>query len=131
MFSQMMQDSDVKKLRGRSAIQAAHGGITCEDESRLDAIISNLYGVDIDEAAEIHLNYHVDRIVAALARRSAEKGIKNSAFAERLQRLDLSGAAYQVAKGKLTEAGAIDALFRALGAMENPGKDDRYVSFYG
>jgi hypothetical protein len=131
MFSQMMQDSDAKKLRGRPAIQAAHGGITGEDELRLDAIISDLYGVDIDEAAEIHLNYHVDRIVAALARRSRENGMKNSMFAERLQRLDLSGAAYQVAKGKLTEAAAIDALFRAVVAMENPDKDDRYVSFYG
>jgi hypothetical protein len=128
----MMQDSDdAKKLRGRPAIQSAHGGITGEDESRLDAIISDLYGVDIDEAAEIHLNYHVDRIVAGLARRSGEKGIKNSMFAERLQRLDVSGAAYQVAKGKLTEAAAIDALFRAVLGMENPDKHDRYVSFYG
>jgi hypothetical protein len=127
----MMQDSNAKKLRGRHAIQTAHGGITGEDESRLDAIICDLYGVDIDEAAEIHLNYHVDRIVAALERRSREKGIKNSMFENRLQRLDLFGAAYQVAKGKLAEAAAIDALFRALVAMENPDKHDRYVSFYG
>jgi hypothetical protein len=131
MFLQKMQDSDAKKLRGRSAIQAAHDGITGEDEARLDAIISNLYGVKIDEAEDIHLNYHVDRILAILARRSGEKGIKSNMLAERLQRLDLSGAAYQVAKGKLTEPGAIDALFRALAAMEGADKHDRYVSFYG
>jgi hypothetical protein len=131
MFLQKMQDSDTKKLRGRSAIQAAHDGITGEDEARLDAIISNLYGVNIDEAEDIHLNYHVDRILATLGRRGGERGIKSNMLAERLQRLDLSGAAYQVAKGKLTEAAAIDALFRALAAMENPDKHDRYVSFYG
>jgi hypothetical protein len=131
MFLQKMQDSDAKKLRGRSAIQAAHDGITGEDEARLDAIISNMYGVNIDEGEDIHLNYHVDRILATLARRGGEKLIKSNVFAKRLQRLDLSGAAYQVAKGKLTEAAAIDALFRALAAMENPDKYDRYVSFYG
>ena len=131
MFLQKMQDSDAKKLRGRSAIQAAHDGITGEDEARLDAIISNMYGVNIDEGEDIHLNYHVDRILATLARRGGEKLIKSNVFAKRLQRLDLSGAAYQVAKGKLTEAAAIDALFRALAAMENPDKHDRYVSFYG
>jgi hypothetical protein len=131
MFLQKMQDSDAKKLRGRSAIQAAHDGITGEDEARLDAIISNMYGVNIDEGEDIHLNYHVDRILATLARRGGEKLIKSNMFAKRLQRLDLSGAAYQVAKGKLTEAAAIDALFRALAAMENPDKHDRYVSFYG
>jgi hypothetical protein len=36
-----------------------------------------------------------------------------------------------VAKGKLSEAAAIDALFRSLRAMENQAKDDRYINFYG
>jgi hypothetical protein len=131
MFLQKMQNNDSKKLRGRSAIQAAHHGITVEDEARLDVIISNLYGVNIDEAEDIHLNYHVDRILAIIARRGGEKGIKTNMLAERLQRLDLAGAAYQVAKGKLSEPGAIDALFRALAAMENPDKNDSHLSFYG
>jgi hypothetical protein len=131
MFLHKMQDSDTKKLRGRSAIKAAHEDITSEDEARLNAIISNLYEVNIDEAEDIHLNYHVDRILAVLAKRSKEKGIKKGMLAERLQHLDLSGAAYQVAKGRLTEAAAIDTLFRALAAVENPNKHDRYVNFYG
>lgn len=131
MFLQNMQDSDTKKLRGRSAIQAAHDGITGEDEARLDALISNLYGVNMDEAEDIHLNYHVDRILAALARRGGEKGIRINRLAEQLQCFDLSGAAYQVAKGKLIEAAAIDALFRALAATENVDQHDRYASFYG
>jgi hypothetical protein len=126
-----MQDNDTKNLRGRVAIKAAHEGITGEDEARLDSIISNLYRVNIDEAEDIHLNYHIDRILSALLRRGGEKGIKSNIIAERLQRLDVSAAAYQVARGKLIEAAAIDALFRALAAMEHTDKHDRYVSFYG
>jgi hypothetical protein len=125
-----MQDSDARKPRGRSAIQAAHVGVTSEDEARLDLIISDLYGVDNDEAAEIHLNYHVDRMLAALARRCAERGIRIDTIAEWLRYLDVSGAANQVAKGRLSEAAAIDTLFRSLRAIENQDRDDRYINFY-
>jgi hypothetical protein len=48
-----------------------------------------------------------------------------------LRYLDVSGAAYQVAKGRLSEAAAIDALFRSLRAMEDQNRDDRYINFYG
>ena len=126
-----MQESDDKRPRGRSAIQAAHGGVTGEDEAKLDLMISDLYGVDSDEAAEIHLNYHIDRVLAALARRCAERGIRSDAIAERLRYLDVSGAANQVAKGRLSEPAAIDALFRAVRAVDNQDSDDRYISFYG
>ncbi len=126
-----MHETDAKKPRGRSAIQAAHGGVTGEDEARLDLMISDLYGVDGDEAAEIHLNYHLDRLVAALVRRCSEKGIRTDTIANRIRYLNVSGSADQVAKGKLSEAAAIDALFRSLSSMENPAKDDRYINFYG
>jgi hypothetical protein len=126
-----MQEGDAKKPRGRSAIQAAHAGLTSEDEARLDLMISDLYEVDSDEAAEIHLNYHVDKMLAVLARRWAERGIRSDEIADRLRHLDVSGAANQVTKGRLSEAAAIDALFRSLRAMENQGKDDRYINFYG
>lgn len=126
-----MHKTEAKKLRGRSAIQAAHGGITSEDEARLDLMISDLYGVDEDEAAEIHHNYHLDRLAAAIVRRSTEKGIRADAIADRIRYLNLSGFADQVAKGKLSEAAAIDALFRSIKAMQNEGKDDRYINFYG
>ncbi len=126
-----MHQTDAKKPRGRSAIQAAHGGITSEDEARLDLMISDLYGVDEDEAAEIHLNYHLDRLAAALLRRSAEKGIRADTIADRIRYLNVSGFADQVAKGKLSEAAAIDALYRSLKAIENESKDDRYINFYG
>ena len=126
-----MHETDAKKPRGRSAIQAAHGGVTSEDEARLDLMISDLYGVDGDEAAEIHLNYHLDRLVAALVRRCSEKGIRTDTIANRIHYLNVSDSADQVAKGKLSEAAAIDALFRSLSSMENQAKDDRYINFYG
>ena len=125
-----MHESDDKKPRGRSAIQAAHGGVTSEDEARLDLMISDLYGVDGEEAAEIHLNYHLDRLVGGLVRRCSEKGVRTNAIADRIRYLNVSGCADQVAKGKLSEAAAIDALFRSLRAMENQAKDDRYINFY-
>jgi len=126
-----MQESDAKRPRGRSAIQAAHGGLTIEDEARLDLMICDLYGVDSDEASEIHLNYHVDRMLAALTRRCAEKGISNEVVADRLRYVDVLGTANQVSKGRLSEPAAIDALFRSLQAAESQDRDDRYISFYG
>ncbi len=126
-----MQESNAKKLRGRTAIRAAHGSITNEDEARLDLIISDLYGVDNDEAAEIHLNYHIDKMLAALAARCKQRGITSESIADRLRYLDVSAVARQVVKGKLSEAAAIDSLFRSLQATQNQDSDDRYINFYG
>ena len=121
----------MKRLRGKSAIDVAHEGLNGEDEGRLDSAISALYGVDNDEALEIHTNYHVDRIFSSLVRRARENGMKKSAIAKRLPVLDFAGVASQVALGKLAEAAAVDLLFRQLAALESPGKsDDRYFQFY-
>lgn len=62
----MQELPNMKKLRGRSAIEAAHAGMSGENEPRLESGISTLYGVPHDEAAEIHTNYHVDRIFLSL-----------------------------------------------------------------
>jgi hypothetical protein len=134
MFSRKMQNNTSdRKLRGRSAIEAAHAGVSGHDETRLDATISMLYGVGSDEAAEIHTNYHVERIFLALEKRARENGMKREVLAERMQYLDIVGVASQVAKGKLAEAAAVDVLFRGLSAIESRGKaaDDRYSNFYG
>jgi hypothetical protein len=124
-------DKQESRLKGRSAIDAAHAGVVGEDEARLDATISRLYGVESDEAAEIHANYHVDKILASLARRAGENGMKRETLAKRVRNLDISGAARQVAKGKLTEAAAVDALFRGLATIESNGKADDRFSIYG
>jgi len=128
----MRNHSEVRKLRGRSAIDAAHTGVVGEDEARLDAEISMLYEVQRDEAAEIHTNYHVDRIFSSLVQRARDSGMKKEAIAKRVQNLDFVGVASQVAAGKLAEAAAVDALFRNLARTEAPGTvDDRYINFYG
>ena len=127
----MHDNIDARKLRGKPAIEAAHAGVTGEDEARLDLTISSLYGVESDDAADIHASYHVERIFLSLERRARENGMKLETLMQRGQRLDVSGAARQVAKGKMTEAAAVDALFRGLSTIENPQKDDRYINFYG
>lgn len=123
-------DKEESKLKGRSAIEAAHVGVTGEDEARLDATISQLYGVESEEAAEIHTNYHVDKILASLAKRAGENGMKREILVERIRHLEISSTAYQVAKGKLTEAAAVDALFRGLTIIESKGKAEDRFSIY-
>jgi hypothetical protein len=124
-----MEKSETK-VRGKSAIEAAHIGVIGEDEVRLDATISQLYGVEIDEAADIHANYHIDKILSSLARRARENGMRRETLAEGIKHLDVSGSAYQVAKGKMTEAAAVDALFRGLTIESNGRTQDRF-NIYG
>ena len=121
-------------MRGRSAIDAAHAGITGSDEARLDATISSLYGVESDEATEIHANYHIGRMLASLEKRARENGMTRETLVDRAKYLDIHGAAREVAKGKLAETAAVDVLFRSLSTMENrsdPSEQDRYINFYG
>jgi hypothetical protein len=130
--SEIMQDNDFRRLRGKSAIDAAHEGISGDDEVRLDSAISALYDVDSEEAADIHANYHIDRIFAALVQRARDNGMRKDAIAKRLATVDFSGIGSQVAKGKLVEAAALELLFRQLSSAESNGKpDDRYIQFYG
>lgn len=127
-----MQDNDLRRLRGKSAIDAAHEGISGEDEVRLDSAISTLYGVDGDEALEIHANYHIDRIFAQLIQRARQNGMKKNAIAKRLAGLDFNTIGSQVAVGKLAEAAAVELLFRQLANAESRTRpDDRYIQFYG
>lgn len=126
-----MNKRDSNKLRGRSAIEAAHAGIVGEDEARLDTTISQLYGVESEEAAEIHANYHIDKILASLAKRARENGMKRETLATRVQSLNISGAAHQVAKGRMTETAAVDTLFRGLSIIESNGKADDRFGIYG
>jgi len=67
----------------------------------------------------------------SLERRARENGMKMETLMQKVQYLDVSGAARQVAKGKMTEAAAVESLFRGLSTIENPQRDDRYINFYG
>jgi len=127
-----MEDGEPRRLKGKSAIDAAHEGISGDDEIRLDTAISALYDVDNQEAADIHANYHIDRIFSSLVQRARENGMRKDAIAKRLASVDFAGVGSQVSKGKLAEAAALELLFRQLSNVESDGKhDDRYIQFYG
>ena len=56
-------NDESSKLRGRMAISIQHQNISAaQEEKRLNNKISQMYGVDSDEAIDIHVNYHLDRI---------------------------------------------------------------------
>lgn len=97
----------------------------------MDAVISSIYNVARNEASEIHINYHLDRILSLLLELVTANGIRQNDLAERLRNLDFLGIASQVARGKLSENAAADTLFRLISLAEAPGEpDDRYIGFY-
>jgi len=127
-------NDESSKLRGRMAISIQHQNISAaQEEKRLNNKISEMYGVDSDEAIDIHINYHLDRISAFLLRRARKNGMLESMFLKRLNSLNASGYAYSVAQGELLEMAAVDILYKQLCNLHNndQAKDDRYVSFYG
>jgi hypothetical protein len=122
------------KLRGRTAISIQHQNISAaQEEKRLNNKISEMYGVDSDEAIDIHVNYHLDRISDFLLRRARKNGMLESMFFKRLNSLNAIGYAYSVAQGELLEMAAVDTLYKQLCNLHNNDQptDDRYVSFYG
>ncbi|MGE5660622.1 MAG: hypothetical protein ACM3X1_00080 [Ignavibacteriales bacterium] len=127
-------NNESSKLRGRTAISIQHQNISAaQEEKRLNNKISEMYGVDSDEAIDIHVNYHLDRISAFLLRRARKNGMLESMFFKRLKSLNAIGYAYNVAQGELLEMAAVDILYKQLCNLQNNDEptDDRYVSFYG
>ncbi len=119
--------------RGKTALDIEHQNIMEEDERRIDLRICALYGVNVEEASEIHTNYHLQRIVTLLKIRAARHGMTESTYLERLQSLDLHHYATLISKGRLIENAAVDVLYKGL-ISRNFGPshlDDRYNSFYG
>ena len=122
------------KLRGRTAISIQHKNISmAQEEKRLNDDISEMYDVDSDEAIDIHVNYHLDRITAFLLRRARKNGMLESVFFDRLNSLNAVGYAYSIAQGELLEMAAVDILYKQLCNIHNNQQpiDDRYISFYG
>jgi|SRR5205823_12611333 hypothetical protein len=130
------KNTQPSKLRGKSAIDISHNNITKEDEKRINIKISDIYGVDLEEAAEIHINYHLHRIFLLLLDRAKKQGMIESVFVERVRHFDVQGFAYQVSMGELIEMAAIDLLYRLLSDTQNENsvnriREDRYINFYG
>lgn len=120
--------------RGRIALDLEHENILEEDERRIDTKICILYGVEAEEAKEIHANYHSDRLYFLLRDRARKHGMTESTFLEKLESLNFYSYAYMVSRGQLMEMAAVDILYKGLCNPENSGHDgfdDRYISFYG
>ena len=124
------------KLRGKSAIDISHKSILKEDEKRINIKISDIYGVDLDEAKEIHINYHLQRIFSLLLERVKKQGMTESLFVDIVRDLDIQEFAYQVSMGELIEMAAIDLLYKQLCEIQdniisnNVIREDRYINFY-
>ena len=129
-------DVEPSKLRGKSAINILHKSILKEDEKRVNGKISNIYGVDLDEAKEIHTNYHLQRIFSLLLERAKKQGMTESLFVDKVRDLDVQEFAYQVSMGELIEMAAIDLLYKQLCEIQNNMisnnviREDRYINFY-
>ena len=120
--------------RGRIALDLEHKNILEEDERRIDTKICILYGVEAEEAKEIHANYHSDRLYFLLRDRARKHGMTEPTFLEKLESLNFYSYAYNVSRGQLMEMAAVDILYKGLCNSENNGPnnfDDRYISFYG
>jgi hypothetical protein len=122
------------KLRGRIAIDNEHKDILKEDERRMNIKISNMYGVDQEEAREIHINYHIHRISSLLFDRAKKHGMTDLMIINRIKDLNIIRLAYMVSEGELIEMAAADILYKELCTVEEEGystKEDRYINFYG
>jgi len=116
--------------KGRIALDLEHENISEEDERRIDSKICTLYGVEPDEAKEIHTNYHSHRLYLLVRDRARKHGMTESTFFERLKSLNVYHYAQIVSQGRLMEIAAVDVLYKGLYISESD-PDDRYISFYG
>ena len=123
-------DRSSSQERGRTALDLEHENISGEDERRIDTRICIIYGVEADEAKDIHTNYHSYRLYLLLRSRARKHGMTESTFLEMLKGLNIYHYAQIVSQGRLTETAAVDVLYKGLYISEND-QDDRYVSFYG
>jgi hypothetical protein len=125
-------DAASLKLRGRRAIDMEHKNKLKEDEMRINSKISRIYNVDLEEAKDIHVNYHIDRIIFLLMHRAKKNGMIDSMFIDKTKNLDVYKYASMITQGELLEMAAVDVLYKKLCNVESIGsREDRYINFYG
>jgi hypothetical protein len=117
--------SQANKLRGKDAIYDAHRDLSQGDENTINFKISEIYSVPIEEADEIHVNYHLDRIGIALRERVGKYDLNEYDLVNQLDPVDIQDYAKEVSKGLLLERAAIDFLVRKVIPSE------KNLSFYG
>ena len=127
-------NSDGSEPRGRIALDIWHRNLSKDDEKRINLKISNTYKVDLEEARDIHINYHSNRIISLLFNWAKKHGMTESIFAANLRDLDVNKFAYQASMGEVIEIAAVELLYKQLcdnykiNSSQTMG--DRYINFY-
>jgi hypothetical protein len=113
-------------FKGKNALDALHEDIIKEKEKNLGLKISDIYGVDYEEANEIHVNYHFLRLKKMIEKSEILSSM--SAFIE--SHLDLKSLSTQVAFGEMSENTCIDILISVMKNQKETKIKDRYINFY-
>lgn len=113
-------------IKGKDAIDILHKNISKENEKNISLKISDIYGVDFDEAIEIHMNYHVLRIKNLIKKSDILQ--KMSSALENY--FDISNLSLNVANGEITENSCLDILINAVKNHSQYQEKDRYINFY-
>lgn len=114
-----------RELRGKNAIYNIHRELSHSDENTINFKVSEIYSVPIEEAEEIHVNYHLDRIASALKDRAQRCSLGEYDLISRLDPSEIQHCANEVSKGLLLERAAVDFLFSRVCPTE------KNMSFYG
>lgn len=120
------KSNDKILTKGKMALDMLHKNVSKEDEKNINLKISDIYGVDFDEANEIHVNYHNLRI---------NNLIKKSDILQRMDQtieryFDISSLSSMVVNGEITENTCLDILINAVRNKAQPQVKDRYINFY-
>jgi hypothetical protein len=114
-----------RELRGKNAIYNIHRELSHSDENTINFKVSEIYSVPIEEAEEIHVNYHLDRIASALKDRAQRCSLGEYDLISRLDPSEIQHCANEVSKGLLLERAAVDFLFNRVCPTE------KNMNFYG
>lgn len=113
-------------FKGKNALDALHQDIIKEKEKNLGLKISDIYGVDYEEANEIHINYHFLRLKKMIEKSEILSSM--SAFIE--SHIDLKSLSAQVAFGEMSENTCLDILISVMKNQKETKIKDRYINFY-
>ena len=114
-----------RELRGKNAIYNIHRDLSHSDENTINFKVSAIYSVPFEEAEEIHVNYHLDRIASALKDRAQRCSLGEYDLISRLDPSEIQHYANEVSKGLLLERAAVDFLFNRVCPTE------KNMNFYG
>lgn len=120
------EENNKVKSKGKSALDLLHKDIIKENEKNINLKISDIYGVDFDEANEIHINYHTLRIKNLI--KKTDILYKMISTIENYS--DIPNLSSKVVNGEITENSCIDMLINAVKNQSQSQRKDRYINFY-